>query len=359
MGLWDRIVGAITGQGGGERPSVAREHHVPSVDRSVDGAVATVDAPEQPAAEIVEESGERWWAPEGVTQTEPIEVERPDLSHEARAFENLLVSNFDGHNLDMPPMPRVLERALKLLRDRNCNFGEVANVIGEDQVIAAAVLRMTNSPLYRGLEKITTLKAAITRLGAKAIQTLLMHQALRAGMFSRRGGEQQLAELVWRSSLACACIMRGLARFTSLDPEDAFLIGLLHDIGNVIVLRMAQNEQAARRYEADLRTFEYLCHECHQEFGELVADEWKLPNKLKSVIADHHVYPPDDDPLRTERLQLQLSDMINAMIGYGQPASYDLLNTRVVQDLGLEKREGFVKALAVLPSDLDEMMSVF
>jgi HD-like signal output (HDOD) protein len=321
------------------------------------GAVATLEPPGQPTAKTGAELGERWWAPEGVTRVEPIAIERPDLTHEGRAFEHLLISNFDGHNLTMPPMPRILERVLKLLRDRNCNFDGVANVIGEDQVIAAAVLRMTNSPLYRGLEKITALKPAITRLGAKALQTLMMHQALRTSTFFQGRGDQQLAELVWRNSLANACIMRGLSRLTKLDSEDAFLIGLLHDIGDVIVLRLAHAEQAAGRYRIDLRMFEYLCQECHQEFGELVAEEWKLPGRQKSLISSHHTYPTPDDPLRTERLQLQLTDMINSMIGYGPAASYDLLNTAPVQDLGLAKRDDFVRLLAALPKELDETMS--
>ncbi|MCH8966416.1 MAG: hypothetical protein IID43_01940 [Planctomycetes bacterium] len=85
--------------------------------------------------------------------------------------------------------------------------------------------------------------------------------------------------------------------------------------------------------------------------------EWKLPDKIKSLITDHHAYPAEDDPLRTERLQLQLSDMIDSMIGYGPAASYDLLNTRVVQDLGLAQREDFITFLASLPGELDDMMA--
>lgn len=352
VGWWDKIVDAFTGGSGGERSGTERAGERHAADASAYGAVATAVSPEQASAEGVEDGRERWWAPDGVTRTEPIEPERPDLPHDARAFENLLISNFDGHNLNMPPMPRALERVLAMLRDRKCNFDAVAQVIGEDQVIAAAVLRMTNSPLYRGLEKITALKPAITRLGSRALQTLMMHQALRSSTLTAKGGDPELSELVWRNSLAAAYIMRGLGTVMGADPEDAFLVGLLHDIGNVIVLRMAQDEMAAGRYRIDFKTFDHLCHECHQEFGELVAEEWKLPDRLESLIANHHVYPADDDPLRIERLQLQMSDMINSMIGYGSPASYDLLSTPQARDLNLHERDDFVSFLADLPVQL-------
>ncbi len=150
--------------------------------------------------------------------------------------------------------------------------------------------------------------------------------------------------------------MHGLAPFVGLDEENAFLIGLLHDIGNVIVLRQVCTGRAITRFDIDLDTFEYLCHECHQEFGELIAEAWRLPPRLASLIAGHHDYPADDDPLRTERLALRLADMIAAMLGYATPVAYDLLESRVVHDLDLAGRSGFVDLLARLPANLAELV---
>jgi len=147
--------------------------------------------------------------------------------------------------------------------------------------------------------------------------------------------------------------MRGLSRFTKIDGEEAFLIGLLHDIGSVIVLREVQKQQAVLHYKIDVDTFEYFCHECHQELGELIADAWNLPAKLKALIRDHHDHPDPDDGLRTERLTIQLSHMINAMIGRGVGASYRLLETRPVVDLGLDKRADFPAFLLDLPDMIE------
>lgn len=355
MGWWDWIVGVFNAGDLSAEVAPTANSSTEATSRQ-EGAVATLEAPSE-AAEASESAIELpWWTPRNVTQTELVQISRPELTHDARAFEHLLVSHFDGHDLSLPSIPYVLEQVLRLLRDRECNYTEVARVIGEDQAIAAAVLRMVNSPLYRGLDKIVALKPAITRLGAKAVHTLMMHQALRSSAFAS-GGDTELSKSVWLNSLSSAFIMRGLCKFTPLDQDDAFLIGLLHDIGNVVVLRLAHSEAEAGRYDADWETFEYFCHECHREFGELIADEWKLPDRIKHMITDHHTFPDDDDPLRSERIQLQLADMINAMIGYGSNAQYDLLNTQPVQALGLAERDDFIEFLQNLPDELDEMVA--
>ncbi len=316
------------------------------------GNVALLEAPDDQGAG--DSADDHWWAPAGSTSVEAVALERPDLSTEARALENLLISHFDGHDLTMPPIPRVAESVLALLASSRNNATSVAREIAKDQVIAASLLRMTNSPLYRGLKKITALQPAVARIGNQAIRTLMMHESLRAAMFQARGAARRLAAVLWARALAGAHVMRGLSEFTSVEKEEASLMGLLHDIGNVVVLRIMQSDSRKFAERIDEPTFEYLCMEAHQEFGELVADEWKLPEKLRGIISDHHGYPGPDDPLRAERLQIQLTDMILAALGYAPHVAYNVLEARVTQDLGIGDVSGFQRFLENLPAELDD-----
>lgn len=356
MGLWSWVIEKLTE----DAPSRTRESSGRAAgSATLDGArestaVATLVAETEAVTELETHPAQQWWAPEGVRVLEPLTTERPELPTEARALENLLVSHFDGHDLKMPPLMHVAERVLSELRNRKCSMVTVAAVIAEDQVIAAAVLRMANSPLYRGLQKITAIQPALTRLGVRAIRTLMMHESLHSALFQGSGWSAELARILWMRSLAAACVMRALSKFTSIDEEEAHLIGLLHDIGSIIVLRVAHDNRAFTHYDMDLETFEYLCFECHQEFGELIADSWKLPDSLKALISNHHASAAPDDPLRTELLQLQLTDMIVSMLGYAPSVPYDLLNTRVVADLGLAERPDFIPFLVELPEQIAE-----
>lgn len=341
MGLWDWVTGLLNGDGDDKKAS-----------RDDGGSVAVLDG-EPGGAGSESTPYDSWWAPDGVTTTEPVPVTAPHLTAEARALENILASHFDSHNLDMPPLPHAAEKALRRLADRNYDAHLLAGDISEDPVIAAAVLRMANSALYGGRNKITALQPAITRLGTNAVRTLMLHQSLRAAAFGRSAGDPELTELVWYRSLAGGCVMRALSGFAGMNADEAFMIGLLHDIGNVIVLREVCKQQSVLSYKTDLDTFDYLCAECHQEFGELVAIAWQLPPDLQSLLSDHHRFPDEDEAFRNQRLLVQLTDMINAMIGYAPAASYDLLNTRVVKALGLSDRDDFVEFLIELPGTVE------
>ena len=346
MGLWTWIVDNWLSEDGESAKHAPKE---PGYVRSSRGGVALAEPPE-PNTDLPSESP--WWKPEGATLLEPVEVKRPDLSGEARALENLLVSHFDGHDLSLPPLLHIAETLLPKLVDKDCDMKSIAIGIGEDQVIAAAVLRMANSPLYRGLNRIKTLQPATCRLGLRALRTLLMHESLRSAMFIEKGGNSEWARRIWRRSLASASIMRGVSDFCSVDKEDAFLIGLLHDIGNVIVLRVVCRARSTFTYEIDDDTFNYLCHECHQEFGELIADSWSLPPHLKAIISSHHTYPAADDEFREQRLLVHITGMINSLLGYAPFAPFDLLESRAVKDLGLDGGEDFVTFLETLGDEV-------
>lgn len=358
MGLWSWLVDMLTDDVPA-RPAHSAGHFK-RVGVQSEGAVAVLDSPARPCSEGEGDSADSvpWWAPEGETLTEPGEIKRPDLSVDGRALENLLISHFDGHDLTLPPLLHVAEQVLPKLGDPRCDLGVVGNILGEDQVVAAGVLRMANSPLYRGLNKIKTLRPAITRLGVRALRTLLMHESLRAAMFTRHGVGHAYATDIWRRALSSACAMHGLSDFTDVDKDEAFLIGLLHDIGYVMVLRIVMGDKLSPRYEIDSDTFDYLCYECHQEFGELIANGWSLPSNLKAIISDHHRRPEPDDPLRTARLMVELTDMINALLGYASYRPYDLLHSHAVTELGLTVNDKFVSFLEALPDRIHESVEM-
>lgn len=352
---------AVDGEGGPNEGGVAvasgavgdEQASGPSAEPAPDSIV------DIPSLEVEEPQEPRWWAPEGVSRTKPEPPVLLELSAEARALENLLVSHFDGHNLTLPRMPHVAERVLQRLHDAKCELSAVATDVAEDRAIAGDLIRIVNSPIYRGVNRITALQPAVVRLGTNAIRTLMMHQSLRAATILKKGGDRELASMVWYRSLADATVMRLLAAFTEVEPEDAFLMGLLHDVGNLIVLRTVEEQRAMLGYDIDVETFEYLCTECHQEFGELIAEAWKLPPSLRALITDHHSYPAPDDALRTERLLLILTEMISGMLGYGPPVAYALLESHPVRDLGLSERADFVAFLERLPDELEETLASF
>jgi HD-like signal output (HDOD) protein len=99
--------------------------------------------------------------------------------------------------------------------------------------------------------------------------------------------------------------------------------------------------------------FDYLCAECHQEFGELIADAWKLPEDMRAVIRDHHSEPAAGDPLAGARWHVLLADTIVGLLGYTPAAPVRLLETPAVRALELEQRVDFIGFLERLPAEIE------
>jgi len=350
MGLWDRFLSALLQKPRASIPptranSAAPTDHPNAVALLKDGSRSS----------SVGEAADWWVLPEPGS-TLPVAPHRPELSAESRAIENTLVSHFDGHDLTLPAMPVAPDRVLRELRRTDCDFADVAQLISEDQVLTAAVLRTANSPFYRAGSPITSIKVAVPRLGIRTLRTLMMHVALQSATLATRGCDRRRAEALCSRALAGALIMEALAPLVGIDEEDAFLLGLLHDIGNIVVLRIASTDHAGQPAAISDEEFEFLCYEAHQEFGELVANAWKLPERVTAVIRQHHSPPAPDDPLRRERWAVMLSDMICAMLGYAPREAYEILDGLPARNLDLLANPAWPAFLKRLPTHVEQML---
>lgn len=309
-----------------------------------------------PAASRSTEGGSPWWIPVGDANLDPVEPEAETSSPGIAFLENVLVSHFDGHDLTMPLLNSVVERVLPRLGSPNCNIKEITREIGEDQVLAAAVLRTANSPMYRGIQKTSSVSAAVTRIGVKALRTILLHQSMRSAVFGKSSLTRQFANSLWKKSLADACVMRGLAGVLNADQDEHHLIGLMHDIGSILVLRIINDQLKQGCATIDQDAFEYLRRNTHQEFGELIARAWQLPPDLTSLITDHHSNPAPNDPLARQRWMLCLTEMIGGMLYSDTPRNYDILNCTAARSLGLTNQPRFAQWLEQLPKQIDEVL---
>jgi hypothetical protein len=246
VGIWDWMMDKLTGAEGTGPADVSRDA----------GAVATAEHPNAESTAALADAEDRWWAPEDACLTELIEVPRPPMSAEMLALENLIIAHFDGHDLRLPPMPRIPEVVLRELSHPDYSLRKIGSEIAEDQVSTAAVLRLANSPLYRGVSEISAVEPAVVRLGAGAIRTLMLHQTMATLTRAERKASQRLADILSLRAVASGATMRILSEFTGRDPEEAFMAGLLHDIGAVMVLRII-NRQRPYAGRVDMETFEF------------------------------------------------------------------------------------------------------
>lgn len=191
--------------------------------------------------------------------------------------------------LRIPPYPAVAVRVQEALGRKDAGLAEVAQLVGADAVLAAAILRCANSALYRRGPPVADLLQAITRVGAAEVLRLLLASGLSGGA-QAVGSLVSVRRLIWIEGLASAAVCQELARLRGLRTEEAFVLGLLHDFGKVVASSALEAVLEEGRFEGrwPLEAWAGLVERQHVAVGLATAAAWKLPPLVGEVIAAHH-----------------------------------------------------------------------
>lgn len=224
---------------------------------------------------------------------------------------------------DLPALPEVVVRVMRMTEDPRTDAQSIARVIATDQAMAARVLKLANSAFYGLPRRVSTLSEAVVILGFRTIKNL----AIAASTFELLNREiagywLQRGEL-WRHSLACAIGAQLIARRIRVPvTEEAFVAGLLHDIGKVAINLFVreQFDQIMQRALQDQIAFvdaeQAVLGFNHAMAGGLIAEKWNLPPTLVAVIKYHHQpsTAPDHDPMISI---VHLADVLAITLGIG------------------------------------------
>ncbi|WP_273255245.1 HDOD domain-containing protein [Marinobacter psychrophilus] len=167
-------------------------------------------------------------------------------------------------NTELPSLPEVTLRALEACR-KDDSYRHISNIISADTALTTQVLAMANSSLYGRSGEIRSVEQALLRLGTERLRTLILTAALRQLMFDLGADQWQQLRDFWRHSLTTALTAKTLATLTRYPSADeAFMLGMLHNIGELIALKMTPG---------DLQQ-QYLDHQA--EIGAQLAQAWGL-----------------------------------------------------------------------------------
>jgi HD-like signal output (HDOD) protein len=309
---------------------------------------ADADEPEEPG----------WWVPRGEpTRAAPRSAGAGDLVD--TQLREHLERVLHHSEVELPALPAVAQRALGMLQDENVDFGRLSKVIQDDPAIAAKLLRVVNSTAYSRMFKTDRLELAFARLGCHTVRSIILAMTLKTVTMKEAGAERALGEQLWQQSIVSAALLGEMSRRYGLPDEEAFLVGLLHDIGKLGLLRVLHGYQ--RNYDAKVpwAEFDYLCDQWHEPLGKRLATHWRLPAPLPAIIGEHHPQPGEDDPLLCYRCLVQLTDVACAMMGYSVYVPYDFFNLPCVQSLGIEDAPETHRWLVTFPAIILERTGVF
>jgi len=201
----------------------------------------------------------------------------------------------DGHKL--PSLPIVANKVLEMLKDPDVNMQKLCRVLADDTALAARVLAVSRSPQYALRNLPTTLLGAVQVLGFRTLTSVVIANATHS--LCIKGNKT--SEKLWNHSLAVALAMRLLSKRAGLrDGDMLFLTGLMHDVGQIILI---QGDPAG--YEKLVR--EKLDPHCpivdreqahygldHTVMGYTLLGHWNMDPGLVQAALNHHSDVGDD-----------------------------------------------------------------
>lgn len=187
------------------------------------------------------------------------------------------------HGASYPVLPAAVAEVMAIANSSEVNFRDVDRVIRQDPVVAARVLSVANSPLYRPPQPLTSLRAALMRLGWGILREVLLQAVAEAHLF-RAGPRRELAAARLHA-VVLAHVHRHVASVLGFDTEHAFACGLLHDLGRPIALALLARSDAPH---VDPLQRAAVVSIVHGELGARVAEQWSLPSVVARVCRDHH-----------------------------------------------------------------------
>jgi putative nucleotidyltransferase with HDIG domain len=193
----------------------------------------------------------------------------------------------------VPPYPAVAMKVEELVRRGDYGLDDLTKLVASDQTLAADALRAANSAFFSRGTAVASLNAAIGRIGAKEVVRLALASGL--GVHARRAGPlATLKRRVWLEALAGAALAQELARKRGIDPEEAFVAGLLHDFGKMIAVACVEEILNARpgARARPLEAWVEVVERYHVELGLVLAAKWELPQLVTDVISLHHEADP-------------------------------------------------------------------
>jgi putative nucleotidyltransferase with HDIG domain len=248
---------------------------------------------------------------------------------------------------DLPTLPHVVQRIAAMIGRPNVSTEEIGSIIEKDQVLAAKVLRLANSPFYGFPSRIGSVSHAVIVLGFNVVKGLTLCASALSIM--KDAGMDQL----WRHSLGVAITANLLAtRLEIKNPEELFVSGLLHDIGKVVLYvkwpdvgNCIKDEFTTGSDRSLLDVEQELTGLSHADIGGSLADAWHLPITLREPILYHH-NPPLAKEAVLQTAIVHVADILVKGLACGNPGDdlIPLLSQPAWELVGLDE-QGLVECI--------------
>ena len=191
----------------------------------------------------------------------------------------------DADKLVLPTMPEMAVRVKEVVNEDSSSIKDLGKVIASDAALTARIIKVSNSPIYRGTTEIEDLNMALMRLGMATTSSLAIGLAMEQMFQATTDMVDRRLRKVWSESSEIAGICNLLCKHkTNLRPDQATLAGLVHQIGILPVLSFAEDHPKLLQ---DGMTLDKITEEVHPKIGARILKAWEFPVDIHNVPEDY------------------------------------------------------------------------
>lgn len=246
--------------------------------------------------------------------------EEPVVDDGTTGEEHSLLMSFyaelRSNQVSLPSVPDVAWKVRRLADREDSTADDIARAITADPSMAAKIVRACNSALYRGFNDVRNVRDGVVRLGVRTTRQLVTVFAMREVFRSRQPELQKAMDELWEYSRNVAALSYVLAETVSgVDPDEALLAGLLHDIGSIPVLVHAEHHPALF---ADPVLLQAAIEELRSDVGAAILENWGFPDAFVSTARhgfDWHYECPSERP---QLVDVVIVSRLHALISSNQ-----------------------------------------
>ena len=216
------------------------------------------------------------------------------MTTEKKTIDPKRIKRITESIIGLPTLPTVVAKMIELVDNPRTSASSLARLIASDQALTARILKLANSAYYGFSREISTVNMAIVILGFNTVKDMGLSLSVFEAFKAAKDDASFDLTRFWEHSIACGIASRMLARtYRTRYTAEAFVAGLLHDIGKVILNQYFKNEFtsiiAAQKEGATLEEAEEtIIGTTHSQIGAWLADKWNLPRIISRTIKYHH-----------------------------------------------------------------------
>lgn len=224
----------------------------------------------------------------------------------------------ESDSVSLPVFNTAAARVQQEMARKEPSLQVLERVITSDQALSTQVLKIANSPFYRGLAEVGTVRSAVMRLGMKEIEQIVLLATSRQHFASKDRTISLLMKKLWQHAVGCAYGTVWLAKRHTygVEQSQAFFGGLFHDVGKLLILVIIEH---VKRKNTALKLTDGLLLEAmaklHAREGNKLLTQWNMPDYFCVVARDHHTVEIDDK--NTLLLLVRMANLVCHKLGIG------------------------------------------